>query len=49
MRHMSLLSAIHQHYAWPDPNSWDNSFNNEMCAVELLNFQKISLRYRVME
>ncbi len=25
-RHMSLLSVIHQHYAWPHPNSWESSF-----------------------
>jgi hypothetical protein len=26
MRPMSLISAIHQHYAWSDPISWDSSF-----------------------
>jgi hypothetical protein len=33
-RHMSLLSAIHQHYAWPDPNSWDSSFKNFKLFLE---------------
>ncbi len=25
-QHKSLVSAIHKHYAWPDPLSWDGTF-----------------------
>ncbi len=33
-----LLSAIHQHYAWPDLISWDSAFNmHEVACMVMLS------------
>ncbi len=32
---MSIINAIHQHYALPDPISWDGTFNgNQVLGQE---------------
>jgi hypothetical protein len=37
---MSLISAIHPHYAWPDPISWDGTFKAPKAASSFVNWEK---------
>jgi hypothetical protein len=40
-RYMSLISAIYQHYAWPDPISWDGTFKLDSC-IKFPKFKRLN-------
>jgi hypothetical protein len=37
----SLLSVIHQHYAWPDKNLWDGTFKCKNLRNKLQKYEHI--------